>query len=86
MHDIKEAVQYIEVRCLKNYSFKGVWTLRAVDGVDLTIHAGDIFGIVGESGCGKSTLGNDATHRPDGWTGAVYRERHFQTELQNTPQ
>ena len=55
MHDIKEAVQYIEVRCLKNYSFKGVWTLRAVDGVDLTIHAGDIFGIVGESGCGKST-------------------------------
>ena len=35
MHDIKEAVQYIEVRCLKNYSFKGVWTLRAVDGVDV---------------------------------------------------
>lgn len=57
MYDIKEAVQYIEVRCLKNYSFKGVWTLRAVDGVDLTIHAGDIFGIVVESGCGKSTLG-----------------------------
>lgn len=57
MHDIKEAVHYIEVRCLKNYSFKGVWTLRAVDGVDLTIHAGDIFGIVGESGCDKSTLG-----------------------------
>lgn len=41
----------------KYYSFKSVWTLRAVDGVDLTIHAGDIFGIVGESGCGKSTLG-----------------------------
>lgn len=57
MHDIKEAVQYIEVRCLKNYSFKGGWTLRAVDGVDLTIHADDIFGIVGESGCDKSTLG-----------------------------
>lgn len=57
MHDIKEAVQYIEVRCLKNYSFKGGWTLRAVDGVDLTIHADDIFGIDGESDCDKSTLG-----------------------------
>ena len=36
MHDIKEAVQYIEVRCLKNYSFKGVSTILAVDGEDLT--------------------------------------------------
>ena len=30
--------------------------VRAVDGVDLQVHPGRTFGLVGESGCGKSTV------------------------------
>ena len=46
----------LEVRGLTVHFGAGENPVRAVDGVDLTLHRGETLGLVGESGCGKSTL------------------------------
>jgi peptide/nickel transport system ATP-binding protein len=49
----------LELRALE-IEYAGRRTVRAVDGVDLEIRAGEIVGLAGESGCGKSTVANAA--------------------------
>ena len=53
----------LKVRSLKKYFAErhGFWQrelkyVHAVDGVNLDLIRGEVFGLVGESGCGKSTL------------------------------
>lgn len=54
----------VEVRALKKYfRLPGGWLtgnvryVSALDGVDLAVEPGEVFGLVGESGCGKTTMG-----------------------------
>jgi oligopeptide/dipeptide ABC transporter ATP-binding protein len=44
----------LEVRELKTYFFTEEGVVKAVDGVDFNVRAGEVLGLVGESGCGKS--------------------------------
>ncbi|MCC6587266.1 MAG: ABC transporter ATP-binding protein [Bryobacterales bacterium] len=48
----------IEGRGLKRYYHRGSETVKALDGVDITIRAGEIVSILGPSGSGKTTLIN----------------------------
>ncbi|MHB9286945.1 ABC transporter ATP-binding protein [Halobacteriales archaeon Cl-PHB] len=68
----------LEVRDLKKHFpinegvlRREVGSVKAVDGVDLTIPQGEIHAIVGESGCGKSTLLETIMHLQEPTSGTI---------------
>jgi peptide/nickel transport system ATP-binding protein len=44
----------LSIRDLKVHFFMDEGVVKAVDGISMDVHPGQVFGIVGESGCGKS--------------------------------
>ncbi|MGW5469177.1 ABC transporter ATP-binding protein [Streptomyces chartreusis] len=82
-------------KLVKHFPVKGGFPIRrtvgqvqAVDGIDLTVHVGESFGLVGESGCGKSTTGRLITKLVEPTSGRIsYRGQDIThaTRRQLTP-
>jgi len=91
--DVSSAAALLEVRAVRKHFpvqegllRRTVRHVKAVDGVDLAIRAGETLGLVGESGCGKTTLGRMIVRVFRPTSGAIWfhdgTRRHNLTVLQ----
>ncbi len=67
--EIRNLVKYYPIR--GGVFLKEIASVKAVDGVSMTIRQGETVGLVGESGCGKTTLGRAVLRLEEPTSGEV---------------